>query len=749
MKKFSLKVQFIIMFLIISMIPLLVVSLFQLYGFHNSISDNINTQSNYIVARSAEEFEIWIQRKITQLNEILKAHPEFKTVDRKKTVSILKYLKEIDTDIESASVTDKNGVASTTEGGEMSITDRDYFINMRDKIIPVISNVVTSKVSGNKVIVVAVPIVGENGGFEGSLVCAINITSLNNIIDNMKSAKKGYGILMDKDGIFIQHPEKDVVTKSYKEYSNNIVFKNAFEKEILVNNNGKAVYNDDNKVKKIVSYATVPSTGWKLILVSNYNEIFSGVSKMMLISWILIAMFLAAIAIISFIFSRQISKPIESAVNHIKEVASGDYSREVPVVFLERKDEIGQLANAIKTLITDQSQLLAQIKQTSFNLNDTAIQTSSISEEMFSSSQSQADSMQDLKDTIGEMGRSIYEVTENINEIASNIGTTSQSSKEIGESASAIAVKADDVTKAISNVMVSIQQISASIELVSQNSKTAKDRGKETEDVAQKGNDTVTVTIEEMEKINVAINGISENIKVLGESSAQIGQIVEVIDDIAEQTNLLALNASIEAARAGEHGRGFAVVATAIGNLAEKSSEATKEIAKMIKQESKIVNDTVIATNLGVKEVESGVALVKKTGKAFQQIYSAVQSTKEMIDAIADSINEQEKATENVVQSILKVNSLSNEVTASASNQLTEIKAITDSIETINAKTQNVASACEEMSAGSEEIFATSESISEISGQISAGSEETAKSAETLSSFSKELEDLVLKFVIK
>lgn len=384
--------------------------------------------------------------------------------------------------------------------------------------------------------------------------------------------------------------------------------------------------------------------------------------------------------------------------------------------------------------------VLDTVKGTSEQLNGTATQTKDISQKMFSSTCNYSTSMNDLQTTVDEIGKSMLEVTENISSIAYNTGVTSKSSREIDTSAEEIANKTNEVSNSIVNVMDYLKQINKSSEEISKNSQIAREQGKETESAAFIGKNIVLDTVKEMEKITEAINIISENIKALDESSYQIGQIIEVIDDITDQTNLLSLNASIEAARAGEHGYGFAVVATAIGKLAEKSSISTKEISKIIKQESKIVRDTIKATDNGVAEVVNGVNLVKKSGDSFQIIYSAIIRTKDLIEAISDSIINQQQETAIVLQSVSKVNELSSDVSNTAEKQLISVNSITQAIDDINKKTQNVAAACQQISASTQEINATTESLVDISRQLVSGSEETSNGAEKLTLYAEELQ---------
>jgi twitching motility protein PilJ len=149
--------------------------------------------------------------------------------------------------------------------------------------------------------------------------------------------------------------------------------------------------------------------------------------------------------------------------------------------------------------------------------------------------------------------------------------------------------------------------------------------------VAHKGGEAVRRTIDGMNTIRETIQDTSKRIKRLGESSQEIGNIVELINDIAEQTNILALNASIQASMAGEAGRGFAVVADEVQRLAERSTNATKQIEVLV---STIQTDT-LAENAGaaldeIEQVSNQIAnLVQNiSSSARQQAGSAADVTR-------------------------------------------------------------------------------------------------------------------------
>ena len=162
----------------------------------------------------------------------------------------------------------------------------------------------------------------------------------------------------------------------------------------------------------------------------------------------------------------------------------------------------------------------------------------------------------------------------------------------------------------------------------------------------------VQANIDKMIVLKQRIQIIAELILELSEYIQQIGSIIGLVEDIAEQTNMLALNAAVEAARAGEHGKGFAVVAGEIRKLADESKQATTKIASLINDIQHTTNSTVMATEEGSKEIESGVRLAGNIEENFNVLNSAVSNMIKFVENVAANSENQEKLSSEAAKSL-------------------------------------------------------------------------------------------------
>ena len=234
-----------------------------------------------------------------------------------------------------------------------------------------------------------------------------------------------------------------------------------------------------------------------------------------------------------------------------------------------------------------------------------------------------------------------------------------QSSQKTSDSATKILDSAIAQKNALKKYETAFSQTSGNAEKVKSISFSLKQASKEIlykvsqalkdADLEQK---PVQANIDKMIVLKQRIQIIAELILELSEYIQQIGSIIGLVEDIAEQTNMLALNAAVEAARAGEHGKGFAVVAGEIRKLADESKQATTKISSLINDIQHTTNSTVMATEEGSKEIESGVKLAGNIDENFKALNEALNVLMKYIENVSVNLDNQEKFSDEVIKSI-------------------------------------------------------------------------------------------------
>ena len=174
-------------------------------------------------------------------------------------------------------------------------------------------------------------------------------------------------------------------------------------------------------------------------------------------------------------------------------------------------------------------------------------------------------------------------------------------------------------------------------------------------------------TIEGMNTIRETIQETSKRIKRLGESSQEIGNIVELINDIAEQTNILALNASIQASMAGEAGRGFAVVADEVQRLAERSTNATKQIEVLVRTIQADTNEAVVSMERSTTDVVGGALLAENAGAALDEIEQVSNQIASLVQNIYSSARGQSKVAGDINRRTVALKDISTQTGKAAS----------------------------------------------------------------------------------
>jgi methyl-accepting chemotaxis protein len=298
----------------------------------------------------------------------------------------------------------------------------------------------------------------------------------------------------------------------------------------------------------------------------------------------------------------------------------------------------------------------------------------------------------DRKDEIGDLQRSfdrfVTSIRETLLHVAESSTAVASASSQISSSTEELAAGAQEQTSQSGEVASAVEEMTKTIVENSRNASTTADVAKQARQTAEEGGKVVEETIKGMKKIADVVGKSAETVKALGNSSNQIGEIVEVIDDIADQTNLLALNAAIEAARAGDQGRGFAVVADEVRKLAERTSRATKEIGAMIKQIQSDTAAAVTSMQEGTAHVDTGIRLADQAGTSLQDIVIGIQQLTDMVGQIAAASEQQSSASEQISKNVEAISA----VTSQAAQGTQQIASAAEDLNRLTETLQNLLS---------------------------------------------------------
>ena len=287
------------------------------------------------------------------------------------------------------------------------------------------------------------------------------------------------------------------------------------------------------------------------------------------------------------------------------------------------------------------------------------------------------------EDITGAIADSVNYTTDELRKLVARVMTTSQEveratgeagtvTKELMNAAQKQANEIRDAGDAVELMTKSIQEVDSS---ASQSSEVAR----RTLEVTERGTLAVQNSVASMDGIREQIQETAKRIKRLGESSQEIGEIVDLISDITEQTNVLALNAAIQAASAGEAGRGFAVVAEEVQRLAERSGDATKQIGMLVKTIQSDTQDAVTAMEKSTQGVVDGAQLSNAAGQALREIENSTRELADLVNSISVSTQEQTDMASEVAQvmnDILKITEQTSQSTQRTNTSVAQLESL-------------------------------------------------------------------------
>lgn len=354
--------------------------------------------------------------------------------------------------------------------------------------------------------------------------------------------------------------------------------------------------------------------------------------------------------IIAYVLARFISRGVTEIAEVAAQAASGQLQARAKV---ESRDELGRMASAFNAMLdrigglvqteAERDQMQQRLMQFLVLVSEVSkgdlTKRGEVTADMFGNL---ADAFNLMLDRFSQLMRQVREAAERVN--ASAIALR-DAATQMTDTARQQAQESEQALNAVEGLTRSMREVADTAGASSESAKqalTATERGRE----------AVQSTVQDMQGIRAAVQRMSKQVKGLGDRSLEISQIVSTIRDIAAQTNLLALNAAIEAAGAGEAGARFAVVADQVRKLAENSTQATREIAELVKLIQTETQEAVIAMEQETQAVEAGSASALRTGDVFKEISEISQRSAELALTIARASVQEAEATEGVSRTI-------------------------------------------------------------------------------------------------
>lgn len=755
----SLNGRLTLLFLALSIIPLIMVGALTYFQTQPRLKANVYEEFDRMALMQKATIENWLTGIQQDMNVVASAE-RIRSMDPDKAKEALdSYVKEWP-NYEGIFVLGLNGITiANSNEGVIDLSTRDYF-KKAIKGEANISQPVISRQTGKVSVIFAVPVI-NNDQVVGVVAGSVPMTYISELLKSSMAGETGDSYLINQEGVMItpsRFTDKYKAEKLIKDRTElELKVSSSFAaQQILAGHEGSAEYKNFHGDNVIGSYTRIPSQNWGLIMEQDVNEALSMVNMIRDGLVFLISILAILVAFTGFLFARQISSPIAVMAKTARELSLGHINQEVKH---KGKDEVGILADSFREMIDYQKSMaftaermaegdftvqvqpkdegdtlgnafvnmIGNLRQALTQVMQNAGQLDQASEELSRAATQAEQATSQISTTIQQVARGTTTQSESVSKTAGSV-------EQMGRAIDGVARGAQDQATAITSASTITGQLTQAIQKVAENTRLSTNSSSETARTARVSTAIVDETVQGMQSIKAKVGASAQKVEEMGKRSAQIGMILETIEDIASQTNLLALNAAIEAARAGEHGKGFAVVADEVRKLAERSSNATREIADLIKGIQQTVNEAVSAMEEGSLEVEKGVEKGSQAGEALESILKAVEDVAKQTEQAANAMDEMNKSANELVTAMDSVSAVVEENTAATEEMAAGSQEVTHAIE-------NIASVSEENSAAIEEVSASTE---EMSAQV----EEVTASAQVLAEMAQQLKNAVSQFKV-
>ena len=650
----SIKSKLIVLLMIIGIVPLLTMMLYTSYTAittaFESAEEELSVQNDLIEKEvysmmSGNFTALRLLASTPFVQEYLTVAPENRNPNMKSMVANANALFHDESNIIICG-NDGMQVVRSDNSKPVDVSSRDYFQEAL-KGNEYVSEVVVSKTSGSAIVVIEVPVKNSAGQFIGMIQRNYNISTLSNFLkesadDHTELAIfERHGKLLAHSSLKIEKDEDRIDMSAYDFIT---------KAQNIVVGVGEVEINGE---RKLVSYEKEPQTGWVIAAFRPYDVVESHAYKETAILVGMCVVMFILIIIVATIVANKAVKPILVISKTANEISGGNLSLEkIPV---DSDDEIGDVARAFGTMTDKLNEFFHKARR---------------------NAQSVANSAEDLN-------KNSQQSAEAANQIATSV--VEFSGETVGQQ------------NAVSAASDSVKNMRELLRVIAENSNGVVESSNFAMHTAETGAATIDNAVDSMKSLQNSVEQSAQVIKLLGEHSQKIGNIVETISAIAEQTNLLALNAAIEAARAGEHGRGFAVVAEEVRKLAEQSATAAEEIHKLIFDVQSQTEKAVESMEIGTQTTQKSVDAVNEAGGAFREIVNQIGALTEKIGHTTQAIEKAEDGNSQIIESVNKINTAAEKFSV-------ETETISATTQELSASTQEIASSARQLADMAEDL---------------------------------------------
>lgn len=642
----SIKGKLILIMIAVMAVPLIISIIISYLSQHSEAVENMDTKNDMQVNLVEHDFaEI-----INENKRVIQAVAESDSVRNlllkgDDLQDVVDWMTDLDNEIadgNSLIIADATGQQIVRTVGEcVNVGDRDYFKQALSTGEFYVSDINTSKSTGQRICTFITPVYdASDTEIIGTVQRNYDLEDFHDMLVSEVTEKNQEILIVDKTGMVVAHSGHEITADNPEDQSMQQFYTDSRSAD-------SGEYDTKwNGIKWRVSYQKEEQSGWVTAVCSDQAVALAEANRVAMIIVVIGIVMLVVAGLIALMFAKSVVAPITEINEALGQLADGRFH--VINKFTKRKDELGDMVNNSNNVIDHLKKIIGGIKESSERVGD---------------------SSSDLAQTAGQISQTTDSVSGAVQEVAK--GATEQ---------------ADVIQRATQNIGI----LSDAIQNVAENAETLAGTAAQMQEASQASADALKELDDNFRSMNEAVSDISVTMQTTNEAVNSVNEKVDGITSIASQTNLLALNASIEAARAGDAGKGFAVVAEEIGKLATESAETAEsiriEMENLLRQASDAKRKAGTVTEIG----DNVSNVLSETEHQISGLIDNVSSTVDGVNTISGLTQECAAAKGEIVDSMSSLSAISEENAASTEETSASMEELNATVTELSASAEGL-----------------------------------------------------------